>query len=53
MSTLSTINNPLGGTPAGVRAEQETQGRQDDENRPCLAAAGGTFFGDLQVMHTA
>jgi hypothetical protein len=54
MSTLSTINNPLGGTPAGARAEQETQGSQiNEENGPCPAAAGGTFFGDLQVMHTA
>lgn len=53
MSTLSTINNPLGGTPAGARAEQETQGSQNGENGPWPAAAGGTFFGDLQVMHTA
>lgn len=53
MSTLSTINNPLGGTPAGARAEQETQGSQIKENRPCPAAAGRTFFGDLRVMHTA
>lgn len=53
MSILSTINNALGGTPAGARAEQETQGSQIKENRPCPAAAGGTFFGDLRVMHTA
>lgn len=53
MSTLSTINNPLGGTPAGARAEQKTQGSQNGENGPWPAAAGGTFFGDLQVMHTA
>lgn len=52
MSTLSTINNPLGGRLAGVGAEQET-GADRTMRMPRPAAAGGTFFGDLQVMHTA
>lgn len=44
MSTLSTINNPLGGTPAGVRAEQETQGRQNNENGPVRQQLAGHFL---------
>lgn len=43
MSTLSTINNPLGGTPAGARAEQETQGSQNGEN----GALAGSSWRDI------